>query len=82
MHQGGIKEPLAKQVEDAVDLGPGRSWQRSGLPAALAGAGQQGRGGCRLLLLLVGHFARLPTAALYRAEMVIITAVANYDSVL
>lgn len=61
--QGGVKEPLAKQVEDAVDLGPGGGRQGPRLPAGLVGAGQQ-RGGGRGLLLL-GHFGWLPTAALW-----------------
>lgn len=43
--QSGVKEPLAKQVEDAVDLWPCRCRQRPRLPAALVGAGQQCRGG-------------------------------------
>lgn len=64
--QCSIKKPLAKQVEDAVDLWP--CWGRKGprLPTALVGAGKQG-GGRRslllLLLLLLGCFGWLTTTA-------------------
>lgn len=38
--QGSIEKPLAKQVEDAVDLGPSRGWQGPRLPTALVGTGK------------------------------------------
>lgn len=63
--QSGVKEPLAKQVEDAVDLGPGWGRQGPGLPAALVGAWQQGWRGRRLLLLLLGRFGWLSTTTLW-----------------
>lgn len=63
--QSSIKKPLAKQVEDTVDLWP--CWGRQGprLPTALVGARQQRRGGGRLLLLLLllGCFGWLITTA-------------------
>lgn len=45
VNKSGVKKPLAKQVEDAVDLWPRRGRQGPGLPAALVGAGQQSGGG-------------------------------------
>jgi len=63
--QGGVKQPLAKQVEDAVDLGAGGGRQGPRLPAGLVGAGQQrGGGGLLLLLLLLGAFGWLTPTAL------------------
>lgn len=59
MHQRGVKQPLAKQIEDTVDLGPGGGGQRPGLRAGQVGAGQ-GRGGGRL----VGHFGLVRHACL------------------
>lgn len=73
VHQGGVEQPLAEQVEDAVDLGPGRRRQGPRLPAALVGAGEEGGRGrglllrlllLRLLLLLLGAFGWLTAAAL------------------
>ena len=45
MDQCSVEQPLAEQIEDAVDLWP--RWGRQGptLPTALVGAGKQGRGG-------------------------------------
>lgn len=64
--QSGVEQPLAEQVEDAVDLWPRRGRQGPGLPAALVGAGKQGRGGrSLLLLLLLGCFGWLTTTALH-----------------
>lgn len=53
--QSSVKQPLAEQVEDAVDFRPSWSREGPGLPAALVGAGQQRgrRGGLLLLLLLL-----------------------------
>lgn len=67
--QRGVEKPLAKKIKDAVDLRP--RWGRQGpsLPAALVGTGQQSRGGGRLLLLLLlGCFGWLTTAALQGGE--------------
>lgn len=52
MDQCGVKQPLAKQVEHAVDLGPCGGREGSWLGAGLVGAGQWGGGGGSL----VGHF--------------------------
>lgn len=65
--QCGVEKPLAEQIEDAVDLRP--RWGRQGpsLPAALVGAGKQGRRGrslLLLLLLLLGCFGWLTATAL------------------
>ena len=57
MHQRRIEQPLAEQVEDAVDLGPRGGGQGAGLGAGLVGAGQRRRGG-----RLVGHFGRVSRA--------------------
>lgn len=68
--QSGVEKPLAEQVEDAVDLRPRRGRQWPGLPAALVGAGEKGRGGrsLLLLLLLLGCFGWLTAAALQGGE--------------
>lgn len=68
--QSGVEKPLAEQVEDAVDLRPRRGRQWPGLPAALVGAGEEGRGGrsLLLLLLLLGCFGWLTAAALQGGE--------------
>lgn len=62
--QSGVEKPLAKQVEDAVDLWSCWGWQWPGLPTTLAGAGKQGWGGRLLLLLLLRSFRRLTPTAL------------------
>lgn len=65
--QSSIKKPLPEQMEDAVDPRPCRGWQRARLPAALVGAGEQGRGGrgwLLLLLLLLGRFGWLTATTL------------------
>ena len=59
VHQGSVKQPLAEQVENAVDLWPGGRGQRAGLVAGLVGAGQRG-GGRRLL----GYFGLVRRAGL------------------
>jgi len=66
VHQSSIEKPLAKQVENAVDLWPRWGWQWPRLPTTLVGARKQSRGGRRLLLLLLllGCFGWLTATAL------------------
>lgn len=79
--QGSIKKPLSKKIEDAVDFWP--RWGRQGprLPAALIGAGEEGRRGRRLLLLLLllllGCFGWLTTTALQGRDRRKMLAVAD-----
>lgn len=66
--ESSVEKPLAKQVEDAVDLWSCWGWQGPRLPTALVGAGKKGRGGRSLLLLLLLRcFVWLTTTALQGA---------------
>lgn len=69
--QSGVEKPLAKQVENAVDLGSCWGRQRPRFPTALIWAGEKGRRGrslLLLLLLLLGCFGWLTTTALQGGE--------------
>lgn len=67
--ESSVEKPLAKEVEDAVDLRSSWGWQGPRLPTALVGAGKKSRGGrsLLLLLLLLRCFVWLTTTALQGA---------------